>query len=361
MLCKKSYDLDVKDKIDTKGGRVPRDRKLVFAENVTADDVAAAAGVSRWTVTRAFKKDASISSKSRQKVMSAAEKLGYVPDLRAASLSSDRSYLVALLIDDFANPHKLVMMERLTRILRLNGWDILLVNTLNKDDAGHAFVNASQRRVDAVILIGIQFDDEVVDAALHARHFRKLIVFARKSENPNTISIAVDDIAAMKEIANYVHQKGYRRPFFLAGPRTVSAHLLRKETFIDYWRSHFGIEPQSVAVGAYDPVLAAEVVTEVLTGKNKDALPDIIVCENDALAMGATDVIRHKLGLRIPEDIAITGFDDVPQAAGQNYNLTTYRQPLTKMAEYLVEVLESSEDRDFDRVFLGTLIPRESA
>ncbi|MCO6187693.1 substrate-binding domain-containing protein [Rhizobium sp. L1K21] len=338
-----------------------REKRPANGGNVTADDVAAAAGVSRWTVGRAFRKDASISSKARQKVMMAAESLGYVPDLRAASLASDRSNLVALLIDDFANPHKLVMMERLTRILRRTGWDILLVNTLDKDDAGHAFLNANQRRVDAVILIGIQFDDDVVDAALHARRFHKLIIFARDSKNPNTISIAVDDIHAMKEIANYVHERGYRKPMFLAGPRTHSAHLLRKETFVDYWQQHFGAEPETEAVVAYDPALAAEIVTKALVGRPRDQMPDIIVCENDALAMGAIDVIRHKLGLRIPDDIAVTGFDDVPGAASPNYRLTTYRQPLTAMAEYLVEVLESDEDNNLDRKFLGTLIPRESA
>lgn len=340
---------------------MPDEKRPVFAGNITADDVAAEAGVSRWTVNRAFRKEASISPKSLEKVRIAAERLGYVPDLRAASLSSDRSNLVALLIDDFANPHKLVMMERLTRILRREGWDILLVNTLDRADAGHALLNASQRRVDAVILIGLQFDDEVLDTALHARRFRKLIIFARTSRNPNTISIAVDDVHAMRELAGYVHERGYRRPMFLAGPRTSSAHLLRKETFVDYWLQHFGCEPEVVSVSAYDPGLAAGVVEKALVGRDIEMLPDILVCENDALAIGATDVIRHKLRLRIPEDIAITGFDDVPQAEGANYRLTTYRQPLTDMAEYLVKVLGSEEERDFDQLFKGRLIIRDSA
>jgi len=336
-------------------------RKTSFEENVTADDVAAKAGVSRWTVNRAFKTDASISPRTRDRVMQAAEALGYVPDLRAAALASDRSNLVAILVDDFANPHKLVMLERLTRILRKHGWDTLLVNTLDRADAGHAILNASQRRVDAVILIGIQFDDEVLETALHARRFRKLIIYARNSQNPDTISIAVDDVAAMSEIAEYVKNRGYRKPLFLAGPRTFSAHLSRKETFVSYWHAHFGCDPEVAEVASYDPMLAEEALIKALSDRPRDKLPDIIVCENDALAIGAVDVIRHKLGLKIPADIAVTGFDDVPQCQSPNYRLTTYRQPLTEMAEYLVEVLESSEERDFDRAFKGTLIPRESA
>ncbi|AYD04639.1 LacI family DNA-binding transcriptional regulator [Neorhizobium sp. NCHU2750] len=340
---------------------MPNEKRPSFSGHITADDVAAEAGVSRWTVNRAFRKEASISPKSLEKVRIAAERLGYVPDLRAASLASDRTNLVALLIDDFANPHKLVMMERLTRILRRAGWDILLVNTIDRDDTGNALANASQRRVDAVILIGIQFDDDVLDAALHARRFRKLIIFARTSRNPNTISIAVDDVSAMTEIANYVHERGYRRPLFLAGPRTASAHLLRQETFVDYWRQHFDSEPETVAVTAYDPALGAAIVEQTLSGRLEPEMPDILVCENDALAIGAIDAIRHSLKLRIPEDIAVIGFDDVPEAASANYRLTTYRQPLTEMTQYLVHVLGEKDDRDFNRIFCGELVERDSA
>lgn len=336
-------------------------QKSGFEDNVTADDVAAEANVSRWTVNRAFKKDGSISPKTRTKVMEAAARLGYIPDLRAASLASDRSNLVALLVDDFANPHKLVMLERLTRILRKHGWDTLLVNTLDRNDAGHAIMNASQRRVDAAILIGIQFDDEVLEAAQHARRFRKLIIFARTSRHPDTISIAVDDAAAMQEMAAYVAERGYRKPLFIAGPRTYSAHLLRKETFQNYWHDRFGNTPNSVEVPAYDPLLAERIVADALNKYAREDLPDILVCENDALAIGAIDVIRHKLGLRIPEDIAVTGFDDVPLCQSPNYDLTSYRQPVTEMAEYLVEVLESTEDGNLDRLFTGHLVARKSA
>lgn len=329
---------------------------------VTADDVATAAGVSRWTVNRAFKKEASISAKTREKVMAAAEQLGYVPDLLAASLASDHSNLVALLVDDFNNPHKLVMLERLTRILRQNGWDTLLVNMLDENDAHHALLSASQRRVDAAILIGIQFDDDVIMTALGARRVKKLIVFARTSHHPNTISIAVDDVAAMTDLTHYVLEKGYERPVFLAGPPTQSAHLMRKETFLATWQDARGAAPEILGtVASYDPALAQDVVVAALSGMPPAELPDIIVCENDALALGTIDGIRHGLGLRVPEDIAVTGFDDVPQAGAPNYDLTTYRQPVTAMAETLVEVLQNRGNDANHTDFRGKIVVRGSA
>lgn len=328
---------------------------------VTADDVAELAGVSRWTVNRAFKKDASISEKSRKKVLEAAEQLGYAPDLLASSLASDRSNLVSLLVDDFSNPHKLVMMERLTRILRKNGWDTLLVNTLNEDDASVALLNASQRRVDAAVLIGIKFNDKVLASALGARKVKKLIVFARYSANPNTISVCCDDQVAMERITDHVIEKGYERPAFLAGPQTLSAHLMRKETFLNRWKEKKGNLPDFTSVDVYDPQLAYKHVTEYLSSMPASERPDILVCENDALAMGAVDAIRFELGLRIPEDIAVIGFDDVPLAANPNYMLTTYRQPITAMAEGLVEVLKGDRNYDSLSQFTGQLVIRDSA
>lgn len=328
---------------------------------VTADDVAARAGVSRWTVNRAFKKDASISEKSLQKVMQAAEELGYAPDLQASSLASDRSNLVALVVDDFANPHKLIMMEALTRKLREGGWDTILVNTLDADDASTALLQVSQRRVDAAILIGVNFNDQVLDTALGAQRVRKLIVFARFSGNPNTISICCIDETAMAEIAQHVLAKGYKRPLFLAGPQTISAHLLRKETFLKVWQADTGHVPDYISVGAYDPQQSYQRVTEHLSGLPAAARPDIIVCENDALALGASDAVRYELGLRIPQDIAVTGFDDVPFAANPNYNLTTYRQPILEMVDGLVRFLKGEATPDELCNYTGHLVVRDSA
>ncbi len=121
------------------------------------------------------------------------------------------------------------------------------------------------------------------------------------------------------------------------------------------------MEPGLVTVSTYDPVLAGKVVTERLAKCARDDLPDVLVCENDALAMGSADAVRYSLGLSVPGDIAITGFDDVPQADNPNYRLTTYRQPLSEMADYLVEVLAHPDRQDRDRLFLGSLVARESA
>lgn len=328
---------------------------------VTADDVAARAGVSRWTVARAFKKDASISDKTRIKVMAAAETLGYVPDLMAASLASDRSNLVALLVDDFDNPHKLVMLERLTRILRGEGIDTLLINMLNAEEGPEALLAASQRRVDAAVVIGTQFDEPTLRMALGARRVKQLIIFARASRMPNTASICCDDVSAMQEITAHVIARGYRRPLFLAGPNTESTRLMRKETFLQHWQAHIGgDEPRVIHVPHYNMAEAYSGLLSELKMLGPEKRPDVILCENDVLALGAMDAIRHGLGLRIPQDIAVTGFDDIPLAGSPQYDLTTFRQPISDMVRALAKLLNAPKTAPQDVFLPGQFVARSS-
>ena len=157
--------------------------------------------------------------------------MGYVPDLLATSLATDRTNLVAVLVDDFANPHKLILLEQLTQVLRAHGYDTSLINTSDDADAAAALLHASPRRVDAAILIGVSFNDHILETALGAKRTKKLVVFARMSSNENTVSICCDDDAAMSVLTQHVISRGYRRPLFVAGPQTLSVHLQRKESF----------------------------------------------------------------------------------------------------------------------------------
>lgn len=329
---------------------------------VTADDVANLAGVSRWTVARAFKKDSSISAKSRKRVMEAASKLGYVPDLSAVALASDRSNLVALLVDDFDNPHKLVMLERLTRILREAGYGTLLVNMLGEHDAPEALLTASQRRVDAAVLIGTQFDENIRLTALGARRVKKLVVFARTSFSPDTLSIGCDDVAAMEEVTRHALSRGYQRPLFLAGPDTESTRLFRKETFLRVWNvACGGPVPPVINARSYSTADGRSCAIDFLRGVPRDKMPDVILCENDVLALGAMDAVRGDLGLGVPKDIAITGFDDIPLASSPTYDLTTYRQPITEMVHALVRLLDARGEASQSTILRGKFVARGSA
>lgn len=211
------------------------------------------------------------------------------------------------------------------------------------------------------MLIGVSFNDQSLETALGAKRVKKLIVFARMSSNDDTISICCDDRAAMTAITQHVFSSGYRNPLFIAGPQTQSAHLQRKELFLSQWETATGLRPQFTSVERYDPKLTYDLIVNLFRDRPKSEFPDVLVCENDALAMGAIDAIRFEFGLRVPEDIAVSDFDNTPQSSSPHYELTTYRQPLTEMAEALVDVLDGKKRTEKLHAFLGNLIIRKSA
>ena len=238
---------------------------------------------------------------------------------------------------------------------------MLLVNMRGESDAPSALLAASQRRVDAAVLNGTWYDDRVIRTALGARRVKKLIVFGRASESPDTVSICCDDAAALREIAAFVHARGYRSPLFVAGPDSPSAILRRKMTFLAEWLRLTETRAPFVHVEQYSIGLAHDRVLVELTRGRHDPLPDILICENDAIAIGAMDAIRCDLGLSVPRDIAVIGYDDVPFAALPTYNLTTWRQPIAEMAEALVYVLRSDHEPGGDLFFSGEFVRRASA
>ena len=116
-----------------------------------------------------------------------------------------------------------------------------------------------------------------------------------------------------------------------------------------------------LVVGDYDPGHAEACLTDHLTATPRTAYPDVVVCETDAIAMGAMDALRHRLGLQVPHDIAVTGFDDVPYAANRNYDLTTYQQPNDVLAQAVVAVLKGAQDTAPFSQLAGKLVVRSSA
>jgi DNA-binding LacI/PurR family transcriptional regulator len=135
---------------------------------------------------------------------------------------------------------------------------------------------------------------------------------------------------------------------FLAGPDTGSTRLRRKELFLSLWaKAQAGtgqpFAPEVVHVPRYAQSVAGARLLDHLRVLPDRLRPDVVLCENDVLALGAVDAIRHGLGLRVPQDIAVTGFDDIPFGASPAYDLTTYRQPIARMARALVDVLQGRE------------------
>lgn len=330
-----------------------------MTKRTTAEDVARSAGVSKWTVIRAFTPGASIADKSRAKVLAAAKQLNYRPNLLARSLATNLTHQVAILVDDFKNPNKLTFLERLTWQLQSEGLVGILVNINEHFDHVHALLNADQRQVDAVVLFGTAFRTEMLqDNRLDGS--APMFVLARDSQIPGVPAVTCDTTLAMKELCEHFYSRGYKRPAFLSGPKTLSTALGRWRAFKAFWEGKGITSVPEISAASYSAESGANEVRKFLCDTTQRQRPDLLMCENDALAFGAMDVVRSETKLKVPADIAVAGFDNTMFAASPAYDLTTYEQPVEEMVSAVVAMILAREPRE-NRSFRGRLMVRTSA
>lgn len=310
-----------------------------MTRKATATDVALEAGVSKWTVGRAFTPGSSIAKQSRERVMEAADKLGYRPNLLARSLSTKSTHQVAVLVDDFGNLYKLRVLALLTSALQAEGMVAMLINIDSDSDPAHAFLIADQRQVDAVVLVGTAFPDETLRENAMKTGSPQLFVLGRESTIDAIPAVSCDAEASMQEIGKYLLEKGYRRPGFMSGPRTLSTVLGRQSHFAAFWSSHGVASVPELAVGSYNWHTAAEALRSYLKATPAEQRIDVLMCENDDLALGAIGVARSEFGLRVPEDLAVVGYDGNDLVEAPTLHLTTYEQPMKEMVTVLVDML----------------------
>lgn len=328
------------------------------SNRATAADVARAAGVSKWTVQRAFTPGASIAEGSRERVLKEAAKLGYRPNLLARSLTTKTTNLVAVLIDDFANPYKLPVLELLTQALQAEQMAAILININRHFDHVEAVLDADQRQVDAVVLLGTDFRDEMLNDQALPPSRPPLYVLARESTIAHIPSISCDAQLSMQAINEHLWTRGYRKPGFMSGPKTLSTVLGRKSHFTAFWQEK-GAEVPELFAGSYDPHTATRALRHYLQTTPAAERIDVLMCENDALALGAVKTARDEFGLRIPEDLAIVGYDGDELVTSPLFNLTTYRQPMQEMVDALVDMLKGRRERE-SLTLAGELVVRGS-
>ncbi len=325
-------------------------------KRATANEVAKAAGVSKWTVIRAFTPGASIANASRQKVLAAAKALHYSPNLLARSLATNLTHQVAILVDDFTNPHKLPFLERLTALLQAEGRVAILININASNDHVSAILNAEQRQVDAIIVFGTSFEEDSFQNNRFTKSFPDVYLLARDSQNDMMTSINCDTEKAIQEICGHLEKFNYKLPCFMSGPKTISTALGRHRYFTGFWARKLGHPIHEIRADRYSAASGGDSIRAFLQGNHKI---DLIMCENDILACGTKDVIVHEFGLRVPQDIAVVGFDNIALSAAPPYNLTTYEQPTHQMAAATVDMILGRVAKK-PLAFQGSLVVRGS-
>ncbi len=334
-------------------------KKDTSRKTITESDVAKHAGVSQSAVSRAFTPGASISPKTREKVIKAAEELGYHPNLLARSLVTNRSNIIALAISYLENPFYAQVVRELSQKLRESDRHILLFSAPDGNQPDPDLEKVLRYQVDALILTGTKASPDLKDQCRKAGV--PIVQINRKSDLSGISTVCGEDFEAGQIIAQHLLDGGHKRFAYIGGTEGSNTSRIREEGFRDAL-AKAGIKDVMVRYGANKFEAAAIAVRELLDSKMP---PDAIFCASDYMAFAAMDVARNEYGLKVPEDVSVVGFNDVPDASHAAYNLTTYSQPAGALVDEAVklvdELIENPSKRAQRREVPGELIIRTSS
>ncbi len=302
---------------------------------VTLKDVAELAGVSRSAVSRTYTEGASVSAKTRKKVLTAANDLGYSPNALASSLTTGRTKLIGLVSNNFHNPIFLDVFDRFTRGLQEKGLRPLLVNLSDELDPENSVRMLRQYSVDAVIVASSTLPPGFADA-FHEAGMRVVHSFGRHTENPLVNVLGIDNIGAGRLAAETLVARGYKRIGFLGGPEHATSTQDRLEGFRAVLDSMTDVKLTVSFATNYSFDAGRVEMMRLLKSPPQEAY----FCGDDVLSIGALSAITTS-GLSVPDDIGIIGLNDMEMAGWENINLTTIYNPIPEIITASVDLVNA--------------------
>jgi DNA-binding LacI/PurR family transcriptional regulator len=309
---------------------------------VTSFDIAYKAGVSQSTVSRALSDSPLVNKKTRDRIKQIASELNYKVDKNASNLRKQQSKTLALLFfedptsdDSSINPFFISMLGSITKATAAQGYD-LLVSFQNLKDDWHALYEDSHK-ADGLILLGYgsytDYEHKLSQLESQQTHFLR---WGAPDVNHPGVSIGSDNVLGGYQITQHLLNKGYKT-FAFVGEVNASAPEL-KARFDGYSQA---IQEQGLNV---DIMLQVDAISTELEGYHATShildsqKPDAIVCASDLMAIGAIRAVRER-GLKVPDDIAIVGYDNIPVSAFSTPPLTTVQQNTLLAGKLLVDNL----------------------
>jgi LacI family transcriptional regulator len=331
-------------------------------KDATIVEVAQHAGVSITTVSHALSGKRRVAAATRARIEESIRELGYRPNAFARGLRTERSHMVALIIPDITNPYYPTLARAMQDALHAGGYQTLVGSTDGHRDQERSFLNDSlQRRVDGIAFASFETTARMLGSVLDADI--PLVSIGTTIRHRDVDCVRTDDVAGSLDATAYLIQKGYAPIGMIGGPPGMSPSDHRLEGY----RTALGnagirCDPRIVATGDFTRAGGATAMGALLRGR---VLPRAVFCANDLMAIGAMDAIRDA-SLRVPDDVAIVGYDDIEAASLVTPDLTTVVNPAYEMGRTCGRLLleRMTGRRDGTRVEVVVphrLVPRASA
>ncbi|MGH1574596.1 LacI family DNA-binding transcriptional regulator [Methylobacterium sp. P31] len=313
----------------------------------TSAEVARLAGVSQSAVSRTFTPGASVSAQTREKVLAAAKTLGFQPSLIPKIMLTNRSGLVAIMTGGLESAFYARVVQTFAARLREAGNQVVLVPVDSDYTLDAVSVRLAQYRVDAIVSALAVLTREAAEILSASRipvvSFNTPVTAARVG------SVGSDQVLGGRRAATLLHRRGVRHPAFIAGPADSPASTERLYGFRQE-ASRLGLPDPRVAGQAYTYEAGAAAAAHLLSSGSVHGL----FCVNDLCALGAIDTLRQA-GLRVPGDVRVIGYDDIPSAALAAYDLTSFDQDVPALVETalaMIARLSRAEELAGERVLI---------
>ncbi len=299
---------------------------------ISAHEVAERAGVSRSAVSRTFTHGASVSNATREKVMRAAEELGYQVNDLARGLLANRSQLVGMIASDPETPFRSMQIANLSRLLVESGRVPVLITTDKSETGQVSHATLLRYRAQATIVLSGMPSKAFIDLA--QRNGQPLIAVGRSEEGPD--HIRVNNALAAETAVQIFAARGMRR-IGLVTSAVGSPNLVEREAAYVQAAGKAGLEvfvERAERTDYQGGTLAASLLLAPTRGIEG------VFCVNDLMALGVMDYARNMLGLSIPAELSVIGFDDIPEASWGAYRLTTFQQSAERQAREILRILD---------------------
>ncbi|MDX0016944.1 substrate-binding domain-containing protein [Sinorhizobium meliloti] len=322
----------------------------------TAKQVAHAAGVSLSAVSRAFAPGASLDPNKRKRILAAAEAIGYVSPARRTAKTIAAS-TVTLVAGDLLNPFYPMVLDALAKQLQLSGKQLIVYALPANEDIDSVTEQILATRPAAVIVTSALLTSGMARAC--RQHQIKVVLLNRIQRNIKINSIACDNYGGAQDVARLFLMKDKKRIGFIGGIANTSTHVERARGFKDML-NEAGQALHAEAAGNFSYHVAYAAAVTLFSDRYA---PDALFCCNDIMGLAAIDAARER-GMRVGEDVAIVGFDDIPMAGWTSYRLTTIRQPIERMIQEALDVIADEtigpSDEGSVRILRGKLVLRSS-
>ena len=326
---------------------------------VTIYDIAKKCNVSAATVSKALNGYSDVSSKTKLLIQNTATEMGYSPNASAQTLSTKRSYNIGILLEEDTNRglgHELFskILETVRLELGKCGYDITFISNYTGKVKTTYLSHCKYRQVDGVIVVCVNFFSSEFVELIHS----DIPVVVIDGNYDSVSNVASDNYNGMCELVSYLISQGHTKIGYIHGQKEGIVTPIRLKAYYDTLTSHnISINPDWIKLGGYYHLdITYEQAKQILTGTHK---PTAIIISDDYVALSVYSLAKE-LGLSIPEDISVAGFDGIELSQVLNPRLTTVKQDTTKIgtlaAQKIISLIEDGAKNTSIKVKTNLLI-----